>query len=158
MERLKRAAAQIRITNYKNSLQLHLVNKIIDVGKPEFADLVSSNGKPMESLNGQVFLGRDLRENGKLKGVFSVELEDLASMLPDIKVDTENKMGWKKHLDKWNAEGVNVLEGIADPTSDEYELPAAEELASLDIATMSDADTKQKLLELQQKLMQEQGA
>ncbi|MBA7564250.1 hypothetical protein ES708_05912 [subsurface metagenome] len=70
-------------------------------------------------------------------------------LLPDLKKDTKNKAGWKKHLDRWKAEGIDILKDVADPIPDEYELTAAEELATLDVDAMSDAEAKQKLRELQ---------
>jgi len=153
--RLNKAAEEARIAAYKGGLQQKLASNIIDVSKPDFTDLVTDKGKPMASLDGQVILKRDLREDGSLKGVIAVELDDLSTILPDVKADTEDKMGWRKHIDRWSAEGIDVLEGVADPQPGDYELPAAEELASLNVAGMSDAEAKQKLLELQQKRAQE---
>ena len=155
MARLNKVVKEARIAAYKGGLQQKLASKIIDVSKPDFADLVTDKGKPIASLDGQVILGRDLAEDGHLKGVMAVELDDLASILSDIKVDTEDKMGWRKHIDRWNAEGIDALEGVADPQLGDYELTAREELTSLDIPAMTPDQTKQKLIALQQKLAQE---
>jgi len=111
--------------------------------------------KTMTSLNGAILLERDLRDDGRLKGVVSGDVDDLASILPDIKTDTENKLGWKKWLDMFFAEGLpDILEGVADPTPDEYDPSAMEELAVLDIDTMSDAEAKQKLKDIKIKAAQ----
>lgn len=155
MTDLNEEARQARITAYKSDLEQKLKPKLIDTKKKKFSDLVNDRGRPVESLNGQIILGRDLTEDGKLKGVMSAGLDDLAAILPDIKVDVNNKTGWKKHLDRWKSEGIDILEGVADPMPDEYELSVAEELVSLDVATMSDAIAKAKLLELQQKQTKE---
>lgn len=156
---LNKVARQARIASYKNKVKQKLAGKIIDTSKPEFADLFADRNplKKMTSLNGAIILERDLREDGSLKGVVSVDVDDLAAMLPDLKKDTENRSGWKKHLDRWKAEGIDILIDVADPTPDEYELSAAEELAALDITSMSDADAKGKLIALQVKLAQERS-
>ena len=156
---LNQSARQARIVAYKDKVKQKLASRIIDTSKPEFADLISDKGQPMASLNGAIILERDLREDGSLKGVVSIDVDDLAAMLPDLKKDTEDKMGWKKYLDQWKAEGIDILKdiNIADPTSDEYELTAAEELASLDINSMSDAEAKQKLKDIKAKLALEKG-
>jgi len=157
---LNGTARQARIAAYKNKVKQKLANKIIDTSKPEFADLVSDRGQPMSSLNGEIILERDLREDGSLKGVVSVNPDDLAAILPDLKNDTENKSGWKKHLDKFKAEGIDIdglFKDVADPTPDELELTPEEELATLDIDSMSDFEAKQKLKALQVKMAQERG-
>lgn len=149
-------ARQARIGAYGSSLRQKLKDKIIDTSKPAFADLVSNRGKPMESLNGEIILDRELAENGTLMGVHSVSLDSLAVLLPELKQDAEDKAGWKKWLDQWKAEGLNdILVGVADPNPDEYELSAVEELATLDIGSMSDFEAKQKLIALQIELAQE---
>lgn len=154
---LNKAARQARITAYKNPLMQKLASKIIDVDEVEFLDLVSDKGVPMRSLNGDIILERDLRGDGSLKGVVSISPDNLAAILPDLKNDTEDKMGWKKYLDEWQAEGVDdIFDGVADPTPDEYELSTGEELAMLDIGSMSDAEAKAKLMELQSKLAEEE--
>jgi len=158
---LNGTARQARIAAYKNKVKQKLANKIIDTSKPEFADLVSDRGQPMSSLNGAIILERDLGEDGRLRGVVSIDVDDLAAILPDLKNDTENKSGWKKHLDKFKAEGIDVdglLADVTDPDSSEYELSAQEELATLDIDSMSDAEAKQKLKDIKAKLTLERGA
>ncbi len=122
MANLTSAARLARITAYKDTLKQKLADKIIDTKKDAFADLIADKNpkKPMSSLNGMIVLERDLAEDGSLKGVVSVHPDDLASMLPDIKADTLNKMGWKKHLDKFKAEGKDILANVADPQLNEY--------------------------------------
>jgi len=63
--------------------------------------------------------------------------------------------GFKRSLDQWQAEGIDILEGVADPTPEEYELTVMEELPTLNIAAMSDLDAKQKLMEIKVKAAQE---
>jgi len=145
-------ARQARIGAYKARLAQKLAAKMIDTGKPEFADLVSNRGKPMSPLNGAVIIKRDKRDDGSLRGVVSVDLVDLAAMLPDIKVDPGNETGWKKQTEEWKAEGIDILEGVADPAPDEYLLDVEDELLTLDIGGMSAPQAKEKLLELQQRL------
>ena len=147
---LNQIARQKRIAAYKDKVKRKLASKIINTGKRAFADLFADGNprKKMTSLNGAILLERDLREDGSLKGVVSIDIDDLAAMLPDLKKDTKNKSGWKKHLDRWKAEGIDVLKGVADPTPDEYELTATEELATLAVEAMSDLEAKQKLKEL----------
>lgn len=153
---ISQVARQARITKYRDKLKQKLAGRIIDTSKPEFADLIADRNpfKPMSSLNGAIILERDLREDGSLKGVRSVDVDDLAAMLPELKKDKDNKTGWKKHLEKFKAEGIDILKdiSIADPTPDEYELTAMEELATLDVDSMSDSEAKQKLKELKTKL------
>ena len=150
---LNHTARQARIATYKPGIITKLAGKIIDTGKPEFADLKSDKGKPMSSLNGEIILERDLRPDGSLKGVISVHPDNLAAILPELKNATLDKTGWKKHLDQFKVDGVDLLQeiSIADPTPDEYELSAAEELATLDIDSMSDFEAKQKLKDIKAK-------
>ncbi|MBA7475665.1 hypothetical protein ES707_11037 [subsurface metagenome] len=151
---INKVARLARIGAYKNKVKQKLASRIIDTSKPEFADLIANKDpqKLMSSLNGEIILERDLNTDGSLRGVVSVSVDDLASMLPDLKKDTEDKGGWKKHLDKFKAEGLeDILKDVADPTPDEFELSATEELATLDINSMSDAEAKQKLRLLQAK-------
>jgi hypothetical protein len=156
MAKLSESARLARIAAYKNTLMTKLASKIIDISKPEFADLVTDKGQPMSTLNGEIIIERDLREDGSLKGVVSISPDGLAAMLPNLKVDTENKAGWKKYLDKWQAEGLaNILDGVANPNASEYELTAMEELVTLNIDTMSDYEAKQKLIALRGKAKQE---
>ncbi len=124
MANLTSAAKQARIAAYKNGLKLKLAHRLIDTKNVAFADLIADKNpkKPMSSLNGEIILERDLAEDGSLKGVVSVHPDALASMLPDIKVDTTNKTGWKKHLDKFTAEGKDILVGVASPQPSEYEV------------------------------------
>lgn len=154
MARINKVARQARITAYRNKVKQKLASRIIDTSKPEFANLIADKdpNKLMSSLNGAVLLELDLREDGSLKGVVSIDVDNLASILPDLKNDPENKKGWKKHLDKFKAEGLDdILKDVADPTPDEFELTATEELATLDVDSMSDAEAKQKLRLLQAK-------
>lgn len=155
MAKLSIVARQARVAAYKDKVKQQLARKIIDFSKEEFCDLIADNnpGKPIVSLNGAIILERDLREDGSLKGVVSVDVDDLAAMLPELKKDKDNKTGWKKHLDKFKAEGIDILKSIniSDPTPDEYELTALEELATLDVDSMSDYDAKQKLKEIKAK-------
>jgi len=124
MANLSGTAKQARITAYKDGLKSKLAHRLIDTKNVAFADLIADKNpnKPMSSLNGEIILERDLAEDGSLKGVVSVNPDALASMLPDIKADTTDKMGWKKHLDKFQAEGVNILTGVADPQPGEFEV------------------------------------
>jgi len=155
MARLSKIARTNRIANNRQKVLDRLSHRIINTDKPGFVDLVSSKGKKMTGLNGAIILERDFREDGRLKGVISIDVDDLASILPDIKLDTEDKTGWAKHLAVFQADGVDILEGVDDSTPDEFELPATEELSGLDIPAMSDFEAKQKLIELQQRLLQE---
>jgi len=155
MARLNAVAKAARIAKNKAGVASKLAHRIVDTDNPEFADLVTEKGKKMTGLNGAIILGKDLREDGSLKGVFSVDVDDLASMLPDIKADIEDKMGWGKHRAVFEAEGINILEGVDDPTPDEFDLSMTEDLAQLNIPAMSDYEAKQKLLELQQRWVQE---
>lgn len=149
MPKLNEQARQNRVSAYANALRTKLASKIIDVEKPEFADIKSSSGKPLSSLNGEILIRRHIGEDGKLKGVISVQVEALAARLPDIKTDPDNTEGWERNLNDWGAEGIDILEGVADPESEEYELSAMEELKTLDLASMSDYNAKQKLIALQ---------
>lgn len=155
MANISKMARQARIAAYKPKLKQKLASEIIDVDKPEFADLFADRNplKKMTSLNGAIILERDLREDGSLKGVVAIDVDDLAAMLPDLKKDTEDKAGWKKYLDVWTAEGLpDILDGVADPLPSEYELSAAEELATLNIDAMSDFEAKLRLKDLKAKL------
>ena len=153
---LNQIAKQARITAYKDKVEQKLASKVIDVDKLEFLDLVSDKGVPMRSLNGEIILERHIGEDGKLKGVVSVSPDSLATILPELKNDTEDKAGWKKYFDQWKAEGLpDILKDVADPTPDEYELTAMEELATLDIDAMSDYDAKQKLRDIEARITQE---
>lgn len=124
MANLTSAARQTRITAYRDGLKLKLADRLIDTKKAAFADLIGDKNpkKPMSSLNGEIILERDLAEDGSLKGVVSVHPDALAAILPDLKADTLDKMGWKKHLDKFKAEGKDILAGVADPQPSEYEV------------------------------------
>ena len=124
MAKLTEVARQARVIAYKDSLKTKLAKRLIDTGKPEFADLFADKNpaKKMDSLNGEIILERDLYPDGTLRGVVSVNPDDLAAMLPDIKKDSDNKMGWKKHLDKFAAEGIDIITGVADSRASEYEL------------------------------------
>lgn len=159
MQILNEVARQARIVTYRAKIQQKLASKIIDTGKPEFADLVNDKGVPMSSLNGEILLRKDFRADGTLEGVVSVSPDNLAAMLPDIKVDIDNRTGYNKKLDEWKEEGLeDILKDVVDPTPDEYELTAIEELANLNIEEMSDYDAKQKLKALQAKLALEKGS
>lgn len=154
MATLNQVARQARIIAYKDKVRQKLATIIIDTSKPEFADLIANRNpnKPMSSLNGAIILERDLREDGSLKGVVSIDVDDLAAMLPELKNDTEDKAGWKKYLDQFQAEGLDsILADVADLTPDEYELTAMEELATIDPDSMSDYDAKQKLKNIKAK-------
>jgi len=126
MPKLTEAAKQARITAYRDTLKTRLAHRLIDTKKAAFVDLIADKNpkKPMDNLNGEIILERDLAKDGSLKGVVSVHPDALAAMLPDIKTDTTDKMGWKKHLDKFNAEGKDILIGVADPQSSEFEVVA----------------------------------
>lgn len=157
MSKINLVARQARITKYKDKVKAKLSSRIVDFSKAEFCDLIADRNpdKPMISLNGAIILERDLREDGSLKGVVSVDVDDLAAMLPDLKKDTEDKTGWKKHLDKLKEEGIDInglFKDVAEPTADEYELTIEEDLAALNIDSMSDAEAKIKLRELKTKL------
>ena len=147
---IRQVARQARITAYRDSLLQKLASRVIDIGKPRFKELEVIEG--IEVRNGEILLEIEHFPDGSLKGFHAVDIDDLAQRLPDIKVDTEDRMGWKKWLDMLNAEGINILEGVDDPRPNEYELTTVEELTSLDVSVMSDYEAKQKLLELQQKL------
>lgn len=121
MAKLTEAARQARITAYRDTLKQKLAHRLIDTKKPEFANLKSDKGKPMSSLNGEIILEIDQYPDGRLRGVISANPDDLAAMLPDIKADTTNKMGWKKHLDIFKAEDKDILEGVTNPLPEEYE-------------------------------------
>lgn len=146
-------ARESRITKYKPKLlqQMDGVGRIIDVKKDEFKHLKSDSGQLMDSLNGSILLAEDYDGTGKLRGVNSVEVDDLASLLPDIKKDTDDLMGWGHWLQDFQAQGINILEGVDDPTPDEYELTAEEELVQLNADSMTDTKAKAKLIELQGK-------
>jgi len=121
---INKTARQNRIVAYKDKVKAKLAKKIVDFSKKEFCDLISDRNpdKPMVSLNGAIILERDLREDGSLKGVVSVDVDDLAAMLPELKKDTEDKAGWKKHLDKFREDGIDVsglFKDVADPRPDE---------------------------------------
>lgn len=124
MVNLTETAKRARIKAYGDTLKYKLTDKLIDTKKAGFADLIADKNpkKPMDSLNDEIILERDLAEDGSLKGVVSVHPDTLSAMLPDIKVDTEDKMGWKKYLDKFKAEGKDILAGVADPQPSEYEV------------------------------------
>lgn len=155
MGQLNEQARQNRVSAYADALRAKLATKIIDVSKPEFADLKSSSGKPLLGLNGEILIRRHIGEDGKLKGVISIRLETLASILPDIKAKPDDTRGWKKDTNAWKAEGMDILEGVADPQPEEYELTAMEELKTLDITTISDFEAKQKLIALQGEVKRE---
>ncbi len=123
MANLTEAAKQARITAYRDSLKIKLSHRIIDTGKPAFTDLIADKDpkKPMSSLNGEIILEKDLYPDGSLRGVVSVHPDALAAMLPDILADTNDAMGWKKHLDKFKAEGVDLLARVPDPKPGDYE-------------------------------------
>ncbi len=157
---LSTAARKTRITAYKSKMLQRLESKVIDTNKPEFADLKTNAGKLMSSLGGEIILERDLRQDGSLRGAYSVSPDALAAMLPDIKVDTANVSGWKRHLDRWRGEGIDVdglFTGVADPRPDEYELTVTEDLLMLNIDAMSNFEAKNKLKELQGKATQGEG-
>lgn len=124
MPNLTEAAKEARIKAYGKGLKEKLAHRIIDTGKPAFDDLYADGipTKKMTSLNGAIILERDLYPDGRLRGVVSVDINDLASMLSDLKVDATDKSGWKKHLDKFKAEGKDILAGVADPIASEYEV------------------------------------
>ncbi len=155
MPKVNQAAKATRIQKYRAGALQKLAIHVIDCDKPEFAHLVNDQGMKMASLNGAILLEVDYREDGTLKGVISVDADDLAVILPEVKVDQQDETGWKKHIDRWSAEGINILAGVDDPTPDEFELPVAEELAGLDIDAMSDIEAKQKLKGLQEKQQSE---
>jgi len=155
MPKPNEVAREARIIQYKPNLLQQMEKLIIDVKKDEFSHLKSPNGQLMDSLNGSILLEVDYDETGKLRGVNSVEADDLASMLPDLKADTEDQMGWGHWLQDFQALGVNILEGVGDPAPDEYELTAEEELVRLNAGSMSDAEAKAKLIELQAKWIAE---
>ncbi len=149
---ITKAAKETRIARYKDDVKRKMSKMIADTAKAGFKDLKTDKGKPMYTLNGEIILERDWWPDGRLKGVVSVHPDALAAMLPELKNDIDDKMGYKKYLDKWRSDGVeDIFEGVADPTPDEYELSAAEELATLDIGSMSDYEAKQKLIALQAK-------
>jgi len=124
MANLTPTARQARITAYRDGLKQKLAHRLIDTKKAEFADLYADKNpaKKMSSLNGEIILEKDLYPDGTLRGVVSVNPDDLAAILPDIKKDIDDKMGWKKYLDKFKAEGVDILAGITDPQPSEYEV------------------------------------
>lgn len=155
MSKPNKVARELRIAKYKPKLvqQMEIAGRIIDVKKKAFKHLKSVSGQLMTSLNGSILLAEDYDDAGQLRGVNSVEVDDLASMIPDLKTDTEDQMGWGHWLQDFLAQSVNILEGVDDPTPEEYELPAEEELVSLNIGEMSDAEAKAKLIELQQRVM-----
>lgn len=152
MKELNKIAKQNRITAYSNALRAKMASRIIDVAKPGFADLLTAAGKPMKSLNGEILLRKHIGEDGKLKGIISIGVDTLASILPDLKADTDDKAGWAKNVANLKVEGIDILEGIADPQSDEYELTAEEELPLINIDSISDFEAKQKLKDLQNSL------
>jgi len=155
MPEINEQAKQNRVAAYANTIRTKLASKVIDVGKPEFADLKSDRGELLSGLNGEILIRKHIGDDGKLKGVISVAVEALASRLPDIKVNPDNTLGWKKNVNDWKAEGIDILEGVADPEPEEYELTATEELKTVDINAMSDFEAKQKLIALQDKVKRE---
>lgn len=155
MPKPNKVAREARISQYKPNLLQQMEKLIIDVKKDEFKHLKSDSGQLMDSLNGSILLAEDYDDAGKLRGVNSVEVDALASMLPDLKADTDDKMGWEHWLQDFQALGINILEGVDDPTPDEYELSAEEELVRLNAGSMPDAEAKFKLIELQAKWIAE---
>lgn len=120
MPKLTEAGRQARIADYRSGLLQKLSGRVINT-RTTHADLVSDQGKPMASLDGEIILEKDLYPDGKLRGVVSVHPDALAAILPDIKADKDNRMGWKRHLDKFKAEGVDITAGVSDPQPSEYE-------------------------------------
>lgn len=123
MPTLTPVARQARIQAYKATVLTRLAHRVIDVSKPGFVDLYADGDpkKKIASLNGAIILERDLYPDGRLRGVVSVDADDLAAMLPDLKADTLDATGWKKHLDRFAIEGVDLLAGIPAPLASEYE-------------------------------------
>ena len=155
---LKNTAKQSRLSRYKSHIQQKLSSHIIDCEKPEFSHLKNDRGKKMSPLNGDILLGLDYGDDLTLHGVISITQGNLALQLPEIKEERRNGTdvkGFKKHLDKWEAEGIDLLSDVDDPIPDEFVLSATEELLELNILAMSDYEAKQKLIELRQRLLEE---
>ena len=155
MPRLNEAAKTARITKYRPQIQQRLSRHIIDCDVPAFDHLRNDKGEKMESLNGCVLLELHLAEDGSLKGVISADIDDLASILPNIKKDRQDGtdvVGWKKHLDMFETAGDDILTGVLDPTPDEEELSVREQVADTNIDLMSDHEAKQLLEALQVEL------
>lgn len=154
MPKLTETARQARIIAYRSGVVQKLSARIIDVSKPEFTDLFADGNpaKKISSLNGTIILERDLYPDGRLRGVISVDIDDLASMLPELKADILDKTGWKKHLDKFVAEGKDILVGVVDPVVSEYDTSAVDDLLALSLDPISQADVKAKLKAIQDKV------
>ncbi len=140
MLKLTPAARQARITAYRQTVLTQLAHRVINVATTH-TDLYADGdpSKKMASLNGAVLLERDLFPDGKLRGVVSIDVNALAAQLPDLKADTTDAMGWKKHLDAFAAEGVDLLANVALPVPSEYDTSAIDDLLALDISTLADA-------------------
>ena len=149
MSPLNEVARQARLNRYRAQITQRLGPHVIDCDNPAFAALKNNRGKKMSSLDGAILLDLDLAEDGTLRGVISVDADELAAQLPELKKERQDGTdlaGYKKHLDQWEAEGLDVLTGVDDP---DPALTAAEELATVDVGAISDFEAKQKLLELQ---------
>lgn len=153
MPKLTPAARQARIQLLKATVLTRLAHRVIDVSQPAFSDLYADGNpaKQMATLNGVIILERDLYPDGRLRGVVSIDADDLAAALPDIKADTQDKTGWKRHLDKFAAEGVDLLAGVPDPQASEYDTGAIEDVLAVNPAALTDAQGKAKLVAIQDK-------
>lgn len=154
MPKLTPAARQARIQALLPTVLTRLSHRVIDTAKPAFTDLYADGNpaKRMDSLNGAIILERDLYSDGRLRGVVSVDVDDLAAILPDLKADTTNKTGWKKHMDRFAIEGVDLLAGVPDPQPSEYDTSATEDLLVVVPAALTDAQGKAKLVQVQDKV------
>jgi len=41
-------------------------------------------------------------------GVITIDVESFTELLPQIKPDANDKMGYKKYIEKWKKEGINL--------------------------------------------------
>lgn len=149
-------AKMARIERYSTSLRQKLSKRLIDTGKADFNHLRNDKGQPMTSLDGSILLGLDYFPNGSLRGVKSIDVSDLASILPDVKVDVEDKTGMLKYLQQFSNEDIDILSDVDEPKEDEYSLTVEEELKKLDVASLSALEALAKLTELKQKVEKQQ--
>ena len=114
-KRLKTSVRVQRVSQYKASLLDKLKDYVINNKKSGCKDVP-------KSLNGEILLERHIHQ-GKVTGFVTAHPDDLATILPDIKKVSANKMGWKRWRDKFLVErSADIIEGVDDPGPDDYEV------------------------------------